>query len=91
MNEILYEGIVREISQPRSFESKDGRSHTERTLLVETDEEYPQTCAVRTVDAVAMQMYALGCRVRCHLKMRATQGKSGVWFTEVKAWRVEMI
>lgn len=92
MNELILEGVVRSISESRNFETKDGRTHTERELLVETEEMYPQTCVVRTVDAQAMQTYRLGGRVRCHLQLRAAQSKqSGKWFNDIKAWRVEML
>jgi|GEM_PF-2207085 len=92
MNELILEGVVRSISEPKTFETKDGQNHVERELLVETEEMYPQTCAVRTVDAVAMQTYVPGMRVRCHLQLRAAQAKqSGKWFNDIKAWRVEML
>lgn len=92
MNELILEGVVRSISEPRSFEDKLGTNHVERELLVETEEAHPQTCAVRTVDAVAMQTYQPGSRVRCHLQLRAAQAKqSGRWFNDIKAWRVEML
>lgn len=92
MNELILEGVVRSISESRNFEDKLGTKHIERELFVETEEPYPQTCTVRTVDAVAMQTYVPGSRVRCHLQLRAAQAKqSGRWFNVIKAWRVEML
>ena len=95
MNNFIIEGIVREVSERREFESRDGARHTVRTIVVETEEMYPQTAALHLIDVAEDVLPEIGAHVQCHVTLRArfiTKEENGktkkIWFTDLKAWRV---
>ena len=90
MNEIVFEGKIEELSQPRNFTDHNGVSHTSRQMLIATDEMYPQRVLVEAADGNAILPLAVGQRVRCYLNFRVTRGAtSDRLFNNIKAWKIE--
>ena len=91
MENMTYTGVITDITIPQPFSAKDGTTHTEKYIIVQTEERFPQTAALRVVDQNAMREYHIGDRVRCSIEFRASQGQTGRWFNTIKAWKVEPI
>ena len=89
MNELIYEGVITAVTTPEPFNAKDGTTHTEKYIVVQTEERFPQSAAIRVLDKIAMMDFLPGDRVRCHIELRANQGTSGKWFNDLRAWRIE--
>ncbi len=91
MNELIYEGVITAVTNPEPFNAKDGTMHTEKFIVVETEERFPQSAAIRLFDKNAMMDFQPGDRVRCHIELHAAQGQTGRWFNTLKAWKIETI
>lgn len=91
MESIIIEGVIKTITPAENFTAKDGTIHTEKNLVVETEERYPQSVAIRVIDKNAMDDYQIGERIRCNVDLRAAQGQSGRWFNTIRAWKIEVV
>ena len=90
MENNIFEGVIIAITNPEPFTSTNGSSHIERTIVVETEEMYPQRAAIRVIDSNAQMDFQIGQHVRCYLQFRANQGSTGRWFNDLKAWRITL-
>ena len=91
MNELIYEGVITAVTNPEPFTAKDGTTHTEKYIVVQTEERFPQSAAIRVLDKIAMMDFLPGDRVRCNIELRASQSQTGKWFNTLKAWKIETI
>lgn len=90
MNNLIFEGIIIRIGDERTFTANNGSNHVERTIVVETEEQYPQRAAIRVIDQNAQKDFEIGKRVRCWLTLKANESDTGKWFNDIKAWRIDL-
>ena len=88
MNEMIFEGVVVDKTPSVSFTDRNGTMHNECTIMVETEEMYPQRLAIRLLDALCADAPNAGKKVRCYLRCRVSTGNTGKWFNDIKAWRI---
>ena len=88
VNNLIFDGVVREKTPTRMYLDEAGRRHQECTILVETDDEYPQQLAVRLADEEEPNAPELGEAVRCYLYLRAHKAVNGIWYNEIIAYGI---
>ena len=85
-----FEGRVTFVGDLKSYQGRDGSDHVERTVVVETDDRYPESAAFRLRDNLAKSYFAAGMAVSVSFELRAQQGKSGLYFNELNAWNINI-
>ena len=94
MENIIFQGVIKKVTEPEPFTFSDGTTHTGRTLVVETEEQFPQSAAISLIDQNAMKDFHVGEKVKCWLDFKANNfiSKDGkeLWSNRLKAWRIDL-
>ncbi len=91
MDNLIFEGIVKEVGNLQELETSGGKRFDKRELLVESEEMYPQEiCASLFNERARMEFYK-GQKVRLWLKFSTdVYEKTGRVYTNITAWRVDV-
>ena len=89
MQEIIFEGKIEAMSEPRTYKDKQGTQHFEREIVVATDEMYPQRCCINLRDGDAQLPLQIGRKVKCALAFFVSRSEGGRYFNNIRAWRVD--
>ena len=86
-----FKGIIKDRTDIQTIVTKDNRQIQKITMMVESEERYPQTLAFDVIgDDVQKDLPVLGDRVEVDLNVRATKF-NGRWYNSIRAWRITKV
>lgn len=92
METLKITGIISNLTEVQTYNTKDGNQKHVRTMVITTDEQYPKSLLVnvKAESLIAMPL-ANGMNVTAYLSPRIRTSKQGLIFNEIDIWKLDII